>query len=195
MSEHSGSELQAALTADSSQDAGAAELLSIEQFEVAFDSQVRPFLALLGVTSGTAHVTLTAEQLVARFGPWTCETAIGNVRDVCRTGPYHWYKAIGPRGSFVDRGLTFGTTARGGVCVLLREPVPGLTPVGPLRHPGITLDGFVTHDQVPPVRDRSSLVSVEQTLPANEDQDARHADPQRENQRDGTNLGDRLRHG
>ena len=139
VSEHSGSELRAALTADPSPDAGAAESLSIEQFEFAFDSQFRPFLALIGVTSGTAHVTLTAEQLVARFGPWTCETPIGNVRDVCRTGPYHWYKAIGPRGSFVDRGLTFGTTTQGGVCVLLREPVPGLTPVGPLRHPGITL--------------------------------------------------------
>ena len=98
VSEHSGSELRAALTADPSQDAGAAESLSIEQFEFAFDSQFRPFLALIGVTSGTAHVTLTAEQLVARFGPWTCETPIGNVRDVCRTGPYHWYKAIGPRG-------------------------------------------------------------------------------------------------
>ena len=139
VSEHSGSQLRAALTADPSQDAGAAESLAIEQFEFAFDSQFRPFLALIGVTSGTAHVTLTADKLVARFGPWTCETPIGNVRDVCRTGPYHWYKAIGPRGSFVDRGLTFGTTIQGGVCVLLREPVPGLTPVGPLRHPGITL--------------------------------------------------------
>jgi hypothetical protein len=139
VSEHSGSELAAALAAEPSQDAGAADSLSIEQFEFAFDSQFRPFLALIGVTSGTAHVTLTAEQLVARFGPWTCETAIGNVRDVCRTGPYHWYKAIGPRGSFVDRGLTFGTTTRGGVCVLLREPVRGLAPVGSLRHPGSTL--------------------------------------------------------
>jgi hypothetical protein len=137
--EHSASELRAALTAGPSGGAGAAESLSIEQFEFAFDSQFRPFLALIGVTSGTAHVTLTAEQLVARFGPWTCETPIGNVRDVCRRGPYHWYKAIGPRGSFVDRGLTFGTTTKGGVCVLLRDPVPGLAPVGALRHPGITL--------------------------------------------------------
>jgi hypothetical protein len=84
-------------------------------------------------------VTLTAAQLVARFGPWTCETPIGNVCDVCRTGPYRWYKVIGPRGSFVDRGITFGTTSRGGVCVLLRDPVRGLAPVGLLRHPGITL--------------------------------------------------------
>jgi hypothetical protein len=137
--EQSRSQLSAALAADPSRHAGAAEWLSIEQFEFAFDSQFRPFLALIGVTPGTAHVTLTADKLVARFGPWTCETAIGNVRDVCRTGPYHWYKAIGPRGSFADRGLTFGTTTKGGVCVLLREPVPGLAPVGPLRHPGITL--------------------------------------------------------
>jgi len=139
VSEHSGSELRAALVADASREPGPAGSLSIEQFEFAFESRFRPFLALIGVTPGTAHVTLTAERLVARFGPWTCETPIGNVRDVCRTGPYHWYKAIGPRGSFVDRGLTFGTTTEGGVCVLLREPVPGLTPVGPLRHPGITL--------------------------------------------------------
>ena len=115
------------------------ELSSIEQFEFAFDGRLRPMLALIGVTPGTAHVTLTLERLVARFGPWTCETSIANVRGVCRTGPYRWYKAVGPRGSFVDRGLTFGTTTKGGVCVLLREPVPGLAPVGSLRHPGITL--------------------------------------------------------
>ena len=103
-SEHSGSELRAAITADASRDADAAESLSIEQFEFVFDSQFRPFLALIGVTPVTPHATLTAEQLVARFGPWTCETPIDNVRYVCCTGPYHWYKAIGPCGSFVDRG-------------------------------------------------------------------------------------------
>jgi hypothetical protein len=138
VTEHTGAGLLAALAVDTSHDADAAEL-SIEQFEFEFDPQFRPFLALMGVTSGTAHVTLTAARLVVRFGPWTCETSIGNVRDVCRTGPYHWYKAIGPRGSFVDRGVTFGTTTSGGVCVLLRESVPGLAPLGLLRHPGITL--------------------------------------------------------
>ena len=51
-----------------------------------------------GVTPGTAHVTLTPERLVARFGPWTCATAIANVGDVCRTGPYRWFKAIGRAG-------------------------------------------------------------------------------------------------
>ena len=115
------------------------ELPDVEQFEFAFEPRFRALLAMIGVTPSTAHVTLTPERLVARFGPWTCETAITNVREVCRTGPYRWFKAIGPRGSFVDRGLTFGTTTDCGVCVLLREPVPGLVPVGPLRHPGMTV--------------------------------------------------------
>ena len=115
------------------------ELPAIERFEFEFEGRFRPFLALLGVTPGTALVTLTPERLVAHFGQWTCETPIDNIRDVCRTGPYRWYTAIGPRGSFVDRGLTFGTTTAGGICVLLREPVPGLAPVGSLRHPGITV--------------------------------------------------------
>jgi hypothetical protein len=115
------------------------EPAAVEQFEFAFEARFSPLLALIGVTPGTAHVTLSADRLVARFGPWTCETAITNVRQVCTTGPYRWFKAIGPRGSFVDRGLTFGTTTAGGVCVLLHEPVPGLVPVGSLRHPGITL--------------------------------------------------------
>ena len=84
-------------------------------------------------------MTLSPERLVARFGPWTCETPVANVRAVCRTGPYRWFKAIGARGSLVDRGLTFGTTTAAGVCVLLREPVPGLVPVGAVLHPGITL--------------------------------------------------------
>jgi len=118
---------------------GAGEPPAIEQFEFAFEPRFRPLLALMGVTPGTAHVTLTPQRLVARFGPWTCEASLDNVRDVCRTGPYRWYTAIGARGSFVDRGLTFGTTTAGGVCVLLSEPVPGLLPFGPLRHPGITL--------------------------------------------------------
>src|SRR4051812_40602285 len=95
LSEESGLELVAAITAGSSRDADGAAPLSIDQFEFAFDSPFRPFLAVIGVTPVTAHVTLTAEQLVARFGPWTCETPLSNVRAVCRTGPYQWYKAIG----------------------------------------------------------------------------------------------------
>lgn len=116
------------------------ELATPTQFDFAFDARYRWFLAALGVTPSTAHVTLTDDdRLVARFGPWTCETSLTNVTGLCLTGPYRGYRAIGPRVSLVDRGLTFGTSVAGGVCLLLRDPVPGLEPTGRLRHPGITL--------------------------------------------------------
>lgn len=113
--------------------------MSDERFAFAFEPRFRPLLAIAGVTPRTAHVTVTAERLVARFGPWVCETTLTNVRDTCVTGPYRWYTAIGTRGSFVDRGLTFGSTTRGGVCVLFHEPVTGIEPFGKMKHPGLTV--------------------------------------------------------
>ena len=109
------------------------------QFEMAFDPRFRLPLAALGVTRDTAHVTVTADRLVACFGPWTCQTPLANVRAVDITGPYRWFRVIGPRLSMADRGLTFGTTPARGVCLLLREPVTGIDPLGLLRHPGLTL--------------------------------------------------------
>ena len=117
----------------------AADQPPTERFPFAFDRRFRVPLALIGVRPATAHATLAGDRLEAHFGPWSFETPLDNVVEVCRTGPYRWYTAIGPRGSAVDRGLTFGTTPAGGVCVLLREPVPGLLPTGALRHPGVTL--------------------------------------------------------
>jgi len=116
-------------------------------FGFAFDPRFRWLLALVGVRPATARVTLSGEQLVARFGPWVCDTTVGNVSGVEVTGPYRWYTAIGARGSFVDRGLTFGSTPAGGVCILFHEPVTGLEPFGRARHPGLTVtvadrDGF-----------------------------------------------------
>lgn len=32
-----------------------------------------------------------------------------------------------------------GTTTTRGVCLLLRQPVPGIDPLGVIRHPGLTL--------------------------------------------------------
>jgi hypothetical protein len=107
----------------------------------------RPMLALLGVTPTTAFVDLTEERLLARFGPWVCQTSTGNIVDVRQTGPYRVLRAIGPRLSVTDRGLTFGTTTAGGVCLLFGEPVPGLDPLGLVKHPDLTVtvadrDGF-----------------------------------------------------
>ena len=117
------------------------------QFEMAFDPRFRLPLAALGVTPATAHVTVTPDRLVACFGPWACRTTPANVRAVRVTGPYRAWRAIGPRLSLADHGLTFGTSTARGVCLLLREPVPGSDPLGVIRHPGLTLtvadpDGF-----------------------------------------------------
>jgi hypothetical protein len=109
------------------------------QFEMAFDPRFRLPLAALGVTPATAHVTLTPGRLVACFGPWVCRTAPANVRAVSLTGPHHWYRAIGPRLSLADHGLTFGTATTRGVCLQLRDPVTGIDPLGLIRHPNLTL--------------------------------------------------------
>lgn len=109
-----------------------------ERFEMRFDPRFRLPLAAVGVTPTTAHVTLGPDRLVARYGPWVCETTLDNVRDVAVTGPYRWFRAVGPRLSLSDRGLTFGTTPERGACLSLREPVPGLDPLGLLRHPALT---------------------------------------------------------
>jgi hypothetical protein len=109
------------------------------QFEMAFGPRFRLPLAALGVTQATAHVTLTPDRLVACFGPWVCRTAPSNVRAVSLTGPYRWYRAIGPRLSLSDHGLTFGTTTAGGVCLQLQDPVPGIDAIGLIRHPNLTL--------------------------------------------------------
>jgi hypothetical protein len=109
------------------------------QFEMSFGPRFRLPLAALGVTPATAHVTVTAGCLVACFGPWTCHTTPTNVQAVRVTGPYRWYRAIGPRLSLAGHGLTFGTTTARGACLLLPEPVPGIDPLGLLRHPDLTL--------------------------------------------------------
>jgi hypothetical protein len=111
-----------------------------ERFDFEFDPRFVPLLFAMGVTRGTAFVVLTAhDRLLARFGPWRVLTPLANVREVCLTGPYQWFKAIGPRGSMADRGATFGTTTAGGVCMLFHDPVPALDPFGVFRHPGLTV--------------------------------------------------------
>ncbi len=134
--------------------AGPAE---VETFSFEFDHQFRRLLALAGITPGTAHLTLAPTRLAIRFGPWSCETPIANVTETCVTGPYRWYRAIGPRGSFADLGVTFGTSTKGGVCVLLREPVRGLLPVGVVRHPGITVTVAEPERFVASLRRRAGL--------------------------------------
>lgn len=110
-----------------------------EQFELAFDRRFRLQLAVLGITPSTAHVTIGPDRLQACFGPWVVRTTPSNIRSACVTGPYRAYRAIGPRLSMADRGLTFGSAIARGVCLLFREPVRGIDPLGIVRHPGLTV--------------------------------------------------------
>jgi hypothetical protein len=106
------------------------------RFEPPFDAMGR----LVGVTPTNAFVEVDESLLTARFGPWCVETVLTNLESARVTGPYRWYRVIGPpRMSFVDRGLTFATNTRKGVCIRFRTPVAGALPSSWIRHPGLTV--------------------------------------------------------
>ena len=95
---------------------------------------------------GDDGVTLTDDTFRATFGPKTLETSLSNVLEAHTTYDYQWFKAIGMRLSFVDDGLTFGTSTHGGVCVHFEQRVRRV--IGPRDHSALTvtvddLDGLV----------------------------------------------------
>ncbi|MDM4718982.1 hypothetical protein QTQ03_04975 [Micromonospora sp. WMMA1363] len=109
------------------------------RFPFRFDRHFRPALAVLGVRPATAWVRVDDDELAVRFGPWRLHTGRRNVAGVECGGPYRWWRAVGPRLSLADAGVTFGSSAAAGVCVRFAEPVPALLPGGWLRHPGLTV--------------------------------------------------------
>jgi hypothetical protein len=113
--------------------------MTIERFAFAHDRRFTAPLRLLGVRPDTCWVTLDDERFTARFGPWLLRTTVDNLADASVTGPYLWFKAIGPRGSFADGGATFGTSARGGACVRFHRPVGALLGEQRFRHPNLTV--------------------------------------------------------
>jgi hypothetical protein len=115
-------------------------MIQAQRFEFAFDPPYRLLAAPFGITPRTAHVDVGDGWLDARFGPWRLTTPLSNVRAVAVTGPYRAIKTAGPaRLAITDRGLTFATNNRRGVLVLFRTPVPGLDPLGLIRHPELTV--------------------------------------------------------
>lgn len=110
----------------------------MHRFPFRFDSRFRVPLALVGVTPSTAEVTVD-DHLDVRFGPWRLRTPVDNVADAHHDGPHKAYRAVGPRLSLADHGVTFGTSPVATTCVHLVEPVPGLAPLGLLRHPTVSL--------------------------------------------------------
>lgn len=95
---------------------------------------------LFGVKESNAFVDVRDGRLEIRFGPWHLATPLDNVAGAKLTGPYRWWKVIGPPHlSFKDRGITFATNAQQGVCIEFREPVGAIDPRGVIRHPGATV--------------------------------------------------------
>ncbi len=77
---------------------------------------------------------------MARYGPWRLSTDLDNVEGTEVSGPYRTLTTIGPAHlSLADKGLTFSSNARKGLCIRFKEPVPGIEPTGRLRHPGLTV--------------------------------------------------------
>ncbi len=113
--------------------------MATETFAFRFGSRYRRRLRLIGVTEDTSLVTVTDEELRVRFGGWRLRTTLSNITGTELTGDYRGYRAIGARGSFADRGVTFGTDIERGCCVCFAEPVPALLPFGLVKHPGMTV--------------------------------------------------------
>lgn len=110
------------------------------EFGFAFEGRYRLPALVFGVTPATARVLVTDDELLVRFGPWRLRTPLANVSGWEVSGDYAWHRTAGPAHlSLADRGVTFATTSRRGLCVSFAEPVPAIEPTGLLRHPGATM--------------------------------------------------------
>ena len=118
-------------------------------FDFDFDPKYQAMALLFGVTPARTGVEVENGRFVARYGYWRLETGLSNIVGTEVSGPYRVWTTIGPAHlSLADRGLTFASNRRRGVCITFKEPVPGLEPTGRLRHPGLTVtvadvDGLV----------------------------------------------------
>lgn len=109
-------------------------------FDFAFDPLYRAMALPFGVTPGRAGVEVDRGRFVARYGFWQVETELANIEGFEISGPYRLLTTIGPAHlSLSDRGLTFASNRRRGLCITFKEPVPGLEPTGRLVHPGLTV--------------------------------------------------------
>jgi hypothetical protein len=109
-------------------------------FQFSFAPSYRTAALPFGVTPRNSRVEVADGRLLARFGRWSVETPVTNVAGAQVTGPYGKLRTIGPAHlSVADRGLTFATNSRRGLCIRFHEPVPGLEPTGRLRHPALTV--------------------------------------------------------
>lgn len=111
-----------------------------QSFKFDFEPRMRPFSFAFGVTPWTTGVDVADGELRVRFGPWSLRTPLDNIAGAEVTGPYSFVKVTGPaRFSLADRGVTFATSTRKGVCITFKKPVAAIVPRSPLKHPGLTV--------------------------------------------------------
>ena len=95
-----------------------------EFFPYRFDWRFVPMWLGAGALPWRDGVTITDDgRFVATFGPLRVDTPVENISDTHVTGPYRWWTAVGPRISFADDGLTFGTNPDGGLCIHFRDKI------------------------------------------------------------------------
>jgi hypothetical protein len=108
--------------------------------DFAFEPEYRLAGRVLGITPETCSVVIDDRYLRVHFGPWSVATRLDNIAGANVTGPYQRLKTLGPPHlSLVDRGLTFATNHRQGVCVQFVRPVRGIEPLGLITHPAVTV--------------------------------------------------------
>lgn len=110
------------------------------EFEFSFEGRYRLPALAFGVTPATARVVVDEDELTVRFGPWRLRTPLTNIAGTEVSGGYAFHRTAGPAHlSLTDRGVTFATNSRSGLCVSFHEPVRAIVPLGVIRHPGATV--------------------------------------------------------
>jgi hypothetical protein len=110
------------------------------EFEFDFEGRYRLPALAFGITPATARVVVTDDELLVRFGLWRLRTSLANVSGTEVTSDYAFHRTVGPAHlSLADRGITFATNSRRGLCVSFVDPVQAIEPTGVLRHPGATM--------------------------------------------------------
>jgi hypothetical protein len=111
-----------------------------QRFAFEWDPAYRVAALPFGITPWTAYVEVTPAELHVRFGLWSLRTPVSNVVKAEASGDYAFVKTAGPPHlSFTDRGVSFATNGRAGVCVRFDQPVAGIDPTKRILHPGATL--------------------------------------------------------